>query len=756
MKHAVIHSIALLLAVLPWRHGAAFAEPAIIVGGASGTQWIDGGGTIPALVITADRTGVEQTNAPGGVVDFAPVGRNNWIFPRRADTTVNIALGANNETRGGSITSPNAPQILSDLPALIDGDPETALDLRATETGRAQVLGIIISLDLGARFGLNRFRLYPRNGDPAFPSELFPHQNEYIRGYEILVNDGTPETQIDNVPVFSTVAVDGQNEDALLDLTIEPQYVRYVRVKSITNRGFEIAELELFGTGYVPESRYLSNVFDFGEPAILGKLRWVQESIGDPGLSGVQIRTRTGHDGQPVEFNKLRPGETIFRQGGGLTGLGTYDIGQSLSRPEVPWKDAADVADSRLRALIENTLDNEEVDVRQAREIYKGLSREEQEEISLTAADYAALGKAGAQDPGQIRDDVINWSPWSPPYPVAGIVAADQLADNALGVQIASPSPRQYFQFSIEFTSEDFEAASGIGGLAFEAIPRPFAGALLAEVAPRTAALGQATRFVYAVLSQVGATASRGFDRFRISTPLRVTQVGPVSLQGADGTVIEADFSGVSLDAGSATVGVFTVEDVSDDGFTVGFPRIDDDETLLRVDFDAAVLRFGTVFRGTAFDSETATEVGQEAIPGNVDDLSHDGYLDPDVGPAGVVAEGNLSVAVDTSGDLLINVSATPAVFSPNGDGINDVARLGFDVTNITTPTALRVEIHDLAGRRVRVLVNEPLQSGRYTPRWDGRDDHANLVPPGIYLFAVTLEADTGSQRTTGLVHVAY
>jgi len=89
--------------------------------GASGLSWRDGGGEIQAKVIRSAQS-VENTNAPGGVIDFAAANFADWIFPQRADTTLNIALGANTESRGGSITSPNNLNVR--------GDERTRLDTR--------------------------------------------------------------------------------------------------------------------------------------------------------------------------------------------------------------------------------------------------------------------------------------------------------------------------------------------------------------------------------------------------------------------------------------------------------------------------------------------------------------------------------------------------------------------------------------------------------------------------------------------------
>ena len=49
------------------------------------------------------------------------------------------------------------------------------------------------------------------------------------------------------------------------------------------------------------------------------------------------------------------------------------------------------------------------------------------------------------------------------------------------------------------------------------------------------------------------------------------------------------------------------------------------------------------------------------------------------------------------------------------------------------------IAVHDAAGRRVRVLVNEVLPGGEHGVAWDGRDDGGRLVAAGAYL--VRLEA---------------
>ena len=351
--------------------GKSAVAEVVVIGGAEGLSWESGGGDLPAVVIRS-ATAIEKTNAPGGVIDFEPEGRSRFIAPQRADTTLNIAVGINSPLRGGSIESPNNRSIGATLANLIDNDGDTALDMRASGgTQSARVLGLIIDLDLGARFGLNRFKFFPRNGDPDFPSVEFPFQNEFLRGYEIFINDGTPENSFEGVPILQTVAVETQNDQSVVDVRVAPQYVRFVRLKVLTAAGFDMAEFQIFGTGFVPEASYVSNIFDFGDLALFGNLRWIQDAEGDANLSSLRIRTRTGVDPNPVEFNKVRPGERIFRVGGGAQ-AGNRS-GTSTANVEVPWKRAEDVDDAELKALVESVLDNDEVDVREAIGVFKDL-----------------------------------------------------------------------------------------------------------------------------------------------------------------------------------------------------------------------------------------------------------------------------------------------------------------------------------------------------------------------------------------------
>ena len=135
------------------------------LGGEGGLSWESGGGEVPALVIL-DAATVDQSNAPGGVIDFAPFEREYWIFPQQADTTDNILIGVNSKERGGSVFTPipSFRFLEADFPQMFDDDGNTALVLKSSGTGGTGAFGLLIEFDLGpslASIGSSFFRATP-------------------------------------------------------------------------------------------------------------------------------------------------------------------------------------------------------------------------------------------------------------------------------------------------------------------------------------------------------------------------------------------------------------------------------------------------------------------------------------------------------------------------------------------------------------------------------------------------------------------
>ena len=122
--------------------------------------------------------------------------------------------------------------------------------------------------------------------------------------------------------------------------------------------------------------------------------------------------------------------------------------------------------------------------------------------------------------------------------------------------------------------------------------------------------------------------------------------------------------------------------------------------------------------------------------------------VDPGEAVAEVVSNTTTLVGKVASGPLVQAVSVVPAVFTPNGDGINDEASFRFAVVKVGDDSPVEVLIYDLQGRLVRRLVEQrALSTGSYGIAWDGRDGQGAVAPPGVYLARLRVDTDTeGSQ----------
>ncbi len=715
--------------------------------GEGGVPWDGGGGgTIPALWKLSEE-GVEETNTPGNVVDFDVADYPNWLFPQQIDSTRSILIGLGSRERGGSVHTPTFTfnSLTPEFPLMFDDDAETAFAMRADRPGEAAGgRGLLIQFDLGNVFSVNRIRFFPRNADPAYPAPAYPFEKDFIKAYEILTNDGSPEALRFGILDFTRLVRVEQSEEAVVDIRIEPQFMRHLRFKSLSDLDFEIAEFQVFSLGFVPQATYVSNVFDFGDPALLGNLRWVQEKFGDARQSQVQIRTRTGLDRQPLEFTR----EGVQSTGRVRNVRVVLGVREEEILIDAAWKKGENLEDEELRRIVDSVLDNPEIDGQEALLHYQLLPPETRELLALNQEDYFDLDE---EERTGIGDDLTSWSAWSPPYALEGKVVEADLLNPELGTPLTSPDVRRFFQFMVEFTSEAFDAATGLGALAFDVAVPSYADSLVGEIAPRAAALAEDTEFTYAVLVKIGSGS--GFDRLEIDTPLRTSAVGLVEIIRTDGSALTADFTGTDLETLPVTDNSISITGIGSNQLALSFPEINGDNTLLRVQFRNAVLRFATRFGSHAFKGES--RIGQRVLPGNATDLRSVGIDDADLVSIGTLKEGNLSVSVPISKDLLVNVAADPPVFTPNGDGVNDESVIGYDVTNIGKPTDVQVGIYDLSGRLVRQF-DDLRTSGRYGSGWDGRDGSRNLVPPGNYIYTVSIDANKGNLERSGVVRVAY
>jgi hypothetical protein len=342
-------------------------------------------------------------------------------------------------------------------------------------------------------------------------------------------------------------------------------------------------------------------------------------------------------------------------------------------------------------------------------EVIQGEDRAEEVIIPVGSpeakAEYDALFSADKGDP---RDNIDEWSPWSAPY--------EDLAGEFL-----SPGNRQYVQFRLFFSSEDARQGAAVEAFEFEYSAPTLAADVIGEVWPAEVTLGEVESFDYYIASTFGAD-NPGFDRIEIRTPFP-SEILDVWLNGV---IIPYE----ELERGDGTQ--LTLQLTQD--------RVETSGDVVRIGFEALVTVYGTTFFGKVFDT-TIDELGQNVVAGDADVL---------------IASDRLSVQGRLRSELIVDLERSPGVFSPNGDGINDELRVSYILLRALAAVPVELTIHDLSGRRIRVVEKSGQLNGPQVILWDGRDEGGELVPPGVYLVRLSIDTDTGTEERSLAVGVAY
>lgn len=341
--------------------------------------------------------------------------------------------------------------------------------------------------------------------------------------------------------------------------------------------------------------------------------------------------------------------------------------------------------------------------------------------VEVSAGKYAKLGffKKGRIDTLQVAGS--DWSNWSAPYARSG-------------VPIASPSPRQYLTLRARLTTTDPLRAAQLHSIRLNFNP-PVAKQLQGELDTGVFERLGVPQEVGLFVKPIFAPQDLGFDEILVRTPPDMSlEFGALRLWAGDQAEEVTDVQVVETRADSLWL---RLDRLVKQGGPVD---------LVEVRFTTALFSPGVVLQAAMGNSALAGS-WQQIDPADATELAH--------------SEGLQILASVQDNNVLGDLAIQPAAVTPNGDGVNDALTIDFTVRRLSGERPVKVRIYDLSGRLVRRLdAHKPLVAGKYALAWQAEDQQGRVVPPGVYILRIDIDADsdrsvqqTGVQR---LLHVAY
>ena len=242
---------------------------------------------------------------------------SDFIGPEFLDPDLNLTPLV--RARGGTIQSTDGYSFKDEpiLDFMFDEDPTTAYSGGGSNSSWGAYK--ILEVDLGGPLPISRIKMYPT---PKYAAERF------VKEFTVAVNDGDelkdglrglglPKDPPEGVASRSLQyarhyggvnfrdweeegVVFSSTENRMSTLDLEVKTLPTQRIFLIGRVGdWEIAELEIYGDGYVPRAIYRSNILDLGQPSTLGDLVWT--GVRGPGAT-VHLITRSGDASDPNTY----------------------------------------------------------------------------------------------------------------------------------------------------------------------------------------------------------------------------------------------------------------------------------------------------------------------------------------------------------------------------------------------------------------------------------------------------------------------
>jgi hypothetical protein len=328
--------------------------------------------------------------------------------------------------------------------------------------------------------------------------------------------------------------------------------------------------------------------------------------------------------------------------------------------------------------------------------------------------------------PPEVIEEVAgpDWSPWSETY-------------QASGAAFSSPNPRTFVQTQVRLLSREPLRSAALDALELR-FGAPLVDKVLAEIWPIDEVPPGSEEDFTLYLRPLFGSGNPGFDRIRLSSSASVPFTALEVRSGTDAQLLQG--RGRQLWPGAAQV-----ETDSAGALDITLPQpVLDGSQVIAVTFRTKVFLQSTQF-SAALSRITRPGLVQLASSGDATAL--------------VASQSLVAVSDLRNTPLIADLQLSPAVFTPNGDGINDRTAILLTVFHLEGSKTLEAAIYDLAGRKRRDL-SAPRSNpgGEHRLEWDGRDDNGTLLPPGNYIVRIFLDTDDFDRRAEvlGLIGLVY